>query len=61
MALSRIVVLKKQQNDDFDEDEGFYDDLNLDEEEEKFGRLVVDDHEGDESNEANEGTSKFYV
>ncbi|TFY75339.1 hypothetical protein EWM64_g8673 [Hericium alpestre] len=40
-------------NDDFEEDEGLYDELNLDEEEEKFGRLIVDEQESD-SDEASE-------
>ncbi|RDB20441.1 General negative regulator of transcription subunit 3 [Hypsizygus marmoreus] len=39
--------------EDFDEDEGIYDDLNLDEEEEKFG-LAPDDDESDESDEMSE-------
>ncbi|EKM59625.1 uncharacterized protein PHACADRAFT_250243 [Phanerochaete carnosa HHB-10118-sp] len=41
--------------EDFDEDEGIYDELNLDEEEEKFG-LVNDDHnnDSDESEDASE-------
>ena len=34
------------QEDDFDEDEGIYDELNLDEEEEKFG-LLADDQDSD--------------
>jgi CCR4-NOT transcription complex subunit 3 len=43
-----------KQNDDYDEDEGMYDDLNLDEEEEKFGRLVTEDHDSDGSDDASE-------
>ena len=43
------------QDEDFEEDEGIYDDLNLDEEEEKFG-LAPDDGESDDSDEASEGT-----
>ncbi|KAF8897186.1 Not1 N-terminal domain, CCR4-Not complex component-domain-containing protein [Infundibulicybe gibba] len=39
--------------EDFDEDEGIYDDLNLDEEEEKFG-LAPDDDDSDESDVASE-------
>ncbi|KAK0231158.1 Not1 N-terminal domain, CCR4-Not complex component-domain-containing protein [Armillaria fumosa] len=35
--------------EDFDEDEGIYDDLNLDEEEEKFGLPAGDDDDSDES------------
>jgi CCR4-NOT transcriptional regulation complex NOT5 subunit len=42
------------QGEDFDEDEGIYDDLNLDEEEEKFG-LAPDDDDSDESDAASEG------
>ncbi|KAA1465970.1 hypothetical protein DENSPDRAFT_830686 [Dentipellis sp. KUC8613] len=38
---------------DFEEDEGLYDELNLDEEEEKFGKLMVDGRESD-SDEASE-------
>jgi CCR4-NOT transcription complex subunit 3 len=44
-------------NDDYDEDEGIYDDLNLDEEEEKFGRLITEDHDSDGSDDASEGAS----
>ncbi|KAI0069224.1 hypothetical protein BV25DRAFT_1910918 [Artomyces pyxidatus] len=40
--------------DNYKEDEGMYDDLNLDEEEEKFGRLQVDEPESDESDEGSE-------
>ena len=32
-----------------------YDDLNLDEEEEKFGRLITDDHDSDGSDDPSEG------
>lgn len=46
------------QEEDFDEDEGIYDELNLDEEEEKFG-LAADDDESDESDGASEGVSPF--
>lgn len=42
------------QEEDFDEDEGIYDDLNLDEEEEKFG-LAPDDDDSDESDVGSEG------
>ncbi|KAF8259901.1 Not1 N-terminal domain, CCR4-Not complex component-domain-containing protein [Lactarius quietus] len=41
-------------NDDYDEDEGMYDDLNLDEEEEKFGRLITEEHDSDGSDDASE-------
>ncbi|KZT13144.1 uncharacterized protein LAESUDRAFT_639182 [Laetiporus sulphureus 93-53] len=40
--------------DDFDEDEGIYDELNLDEEEEKFGLANVNDEDSDESEDASE-------
>ncbi|KAG6918224.1 hypothetical protein DXG01_015817 [Tephrocybe rancida] len=40
--------------ENFDEDDGIYDDLNLDEEEEKFG-LVADDDDSDGSDEMSEG------
>ncbi|PSR73573.1 hypothetical protein PHLCEN_2v10492 [Hermanssonia centrifuga] len=40
-------------DEDFDEDEGIYDELNLDEEEEKFG-LANDDNESDVSEDASE-------
>ncbi|PCH41617.1 hypothetical protein WOLCODRAFT_143676 [Wolfiporia cocos MD-104 SS10] len=39
-------------DEDFDEDEGIYDELNLDEEEEKFG--LVNDDDSDESEDASE-------
>ncbi|KAI0260512.1 Not1 N-terminal domain, CCR4-Not complex component-domain-containing protein [Gloeopeniophorella convolvens] len=42
-------------NDDYDEDEGMYDDLNLDEEEEKFGRLITEEHDSDGSDDGSEG------
>ncbi|KAF8913733.1 Not1 N-terminal domain, CCR4-Not complex component-domain-containing protein [Gymnopilus junonius] len=41
-------------NEDFDEDEGIYDELNLDEEEEKFG-LAADDDDSESSGEISEG------
>ncbi|TFK43288.1 Not1 N-terminal domain, CCR4-Not complex component-domain-containing protein [Crucibulum laeve] len=40
-------------DEDFDEDEGIYDELNLDEEEEKFG-IAPDDDDSDDSDEASE-------
>lgn len=43
------------QDEDFDEYEGIYDELNLDEEEEKFRGLVHDDEDSDESDDASEG------
>lgn len=44
------------QEEDFDEDEGIYDDFNLDEEEEKFGLAADDDDdESGESDIASEG------
>ncbi|KAF8640034.1 hypothetical protein AX17_001276 [Amanita inopinata Kibby_2008] len=55
MALKDDVQYFVESNteEDFDEDEGIYDDLNLDEEEEKFG-LVNDDDDDDDSDEASE-------
>ncbi|KAF8259464.1 Not1 N-terminal domain, CCR4-Not complex component-domain-containing protein [Lactarius quietus] len=44
-------------NDDYDEDEGMYDDLNLDEEEEKFGRLITEEHDSDGSDDASEASA----
>lgn len=44
-----------KQGEDFDEDEGIYDDLNLDEEEEKFGLAPDDDDDSDASDEMSEG------
>ena len=48
------------QSEDFDEDEMIYDELRLDEEEEKFGKLA---HEDDESDLVSEGTrhSQTYI
>ena len=48
-----------EKNDDYDEDEGMYDDLNLDEEEEKFGRLITEDHDSDGSDDASEGVFSY--
>ena len=42
-----------QQEEGFDEDEGIYDELNLDEEEEKFG--LANDEDSDESEDGSEG------
>jgi hypothetical protein len=42
------------QEEGFDEDEGIYDDLNLDEEEEKFG-LAADDDDSEDSDVNSEG------
>ncbi|PFH52582.1 hypothetical protein AMATHDRAFT_74064 [Amanita thiersii Skay4041] len=55
MALKDDVQYFVESNteEDFDEDEGIYDELNLDEEEEKFG-LVNDDGDSDDSDEASE-------
>lgn len=41
------------QEEEFDEDEGIYDELNLDEEEEKFG--LANDEDSDESEDASDG------
>lgn len=62
LTTSGLIVRGK--NDDYDEDEGIYDDLNLDEEEEKFGRLITEDHDSDGSDNASEGVFsciKFYM
>ncbi|KAJ8523037.1 hypothetical protein ONZ45_g489 [Pleurotus djamor] len=45
--------VESNSDEDFEEDEGIYDELNLDEEEEKFG-LVQDDDDSDASDEASE-------
>jgi hypothetical protein len=50
-----------EKNDDYDEDEGIYDDLNLDEEEEKFGRLITEEHDSDCSDDASEGVFPAYT
>ncbi|THH12358.1 hypothetical protein EW145_g73 [Phellinidium pouzarii] len=58
LAVDRVLSLKddvsyfveSNTEDDFDEDEGIYDELNLDEEEEKFG-LVGDDVDSDADSE----------
>lgn len=50
-----------EKNDDYDEDEGMYDDLNLDEEEEKFGRLITEDHDSDGSDDASEGVFSYIL
>lgn len=42
------------QDEEFEEDEGIYDELNLEEEEEKFG-LVMDDDESNSSDDTSEG------
>ncbi|CAL1702167.1 unnamed protein product [Somion occarium] len=61
ISVERINALKddvayfveSNTEEEFDEDEGIYDELNLDEEEEKFG-LAVDDNDTDESEDASE-------
>ena len=45
------------QEEDFDEDEGIYDELKLDEEEEKFG--LANDEDSDESEDGSDG--KLYI
>ncbi|KAI0758264.1 Not1 N-terminal domain, CCR4-Not complex component-domain-containing protein [Irpex lacteus] len=45
--------IENNTDDNFDEDEGIYDELNLDEEEEKFG-LAQDDHDSDDSEDTSE-------
>ena len=46
--------LRVHQEEDFDEDEGIYDELNLDEAEEKYG--LGNDEESEDSEDASEGT-----
>jgi len=61
MSTEKVLGLKEDvqyfvesnTEEDFDEDEGIYDDLNLDEEEEKFG-LAPDDDDSDESDVGSE-------
>lgn len=55
LALKEDVAYFVESNteEEFDEDEGIYDELNLDEEEEKFG-LVNDDNESDDSEDASD-------
>lgn len=50
-----VDIIKRRcvQEEDFDEDEGIYDDLNLDEEEEKFG-LAGDDNNNNDSDDSDE-------
>ncbi|KAK2466413.1 hypothetical protein APHAL10511_002055 [Amanita phalloides] len=63
LSTEKVVALKddvqyfveSNSEDGFDEDDTLYDDLNLDEEEEKFG-LVNDDDESEDSDEASEDT-----
>ncbi|KAH9918113.1 Not1 N-terminal domain, CCR4-Not complex component-domain-containing protein [Fomitopsis serialis] len=62
MPTERVLGLKEDvqyfvesnTDEDFDEDEGIYDELNLDEEEEKFG--LANDEDSDESEDASDGT-----
>lgn len=55
-VLCCVLILHFPQEEDFEEDEGIYDDLNLEEEEEKFG-LANDDNnnDSDDSEDASEG------
>ncbi|KDR83474.1 hypothetical protein GALMADRAFT_235635 [Galerina marginata CBS 339.88] len=61
LGLERVNELKEDvgyfvesnTSEDFEEDEGIYDELNLDEEEEKFG-LIADDDDSEDSDEASE-------
>lgn len=55
--ISRLLTVTVQ-GEEFDEDEGIYDELNLDEEEEKFG-LANDEHESDDSEDLSEGKSRW--
>ena len=52
---------QRKQEEDFEEDEGIYDDLNLDEEEEKFGIPIGDDDPSTDSDEGSEGMYHFSV
>jgi CCR4-NOT transcription complex subunit 3 len=45
------------QEEEFEEYEGMYDDLNLDEEEEKFG--LAAEHDEDESSESDDGSERM--
>ncbi|EGO01612.1 hypothetical protein SERLA73DRAFT_166161 [Serpula lacrymans var. lacrymans S7.3] len=62
LTTDRVTALKddvsyfveSNTEEDFDEYEGIYDDLNLDEEEEKFGLAADDDDDSDGSEEASE-------
>ncbi|KAI0316360.1 Not1 N-terminal domain, CCR4-Not complex component-domain-containing protein [Amylostereum chailletii] len=62
LSTERVASLKEDvnyfvednANDDYSEDLGIYDDLRLDEEEERFGKLVHEDHDSDDSDEASE-------
>ncbi|KAF7331744.1 hypothetical protein MKEN_00054200 [Mycena kentingensis (nom. inval.)] len=62
LATERVVALKddvqyfveSNTEEDFDEDEGIYDDLNLDEEEEKFGIAGDDDDDERSDNDSEE-------
>lgn len=56
------IVTKFSKEDEFDEDEGIYDELNLDEEEEKFGLHPDESNENDEdSGEESDGAYFFYI
>lgn len=56
------IVTKSSKEDEFDEDEGIYDELNLDEEEEKFGLHPDESNENDEdSGEESDGAYFFYI
>lgn len=49
-----MLRLPRLKEEDFEEDEGIYDELNLEEEEEKFG-LVIEDEDTTSSDETTEG------
>lgn len=56
------IVTNSSKEDEFDEDEGIYDELNLDEEEEKFGLHPDESNENDEdSGEESDGAYFFYI
>jgi CCR4-NOT transcription complex subunit 3 len=50
-----MSINETNQEDDFDEYEGIYDELNLDEEEEKFGLVAGEDDSDNGSEDESEG------
>ncbi|KAI0034414.1 Not1 N-terminal domain, CCR4-Not complex component-domain-containing protein [Vararia minispora EC-137] len=62
LSTERVLAVKEDvqyfvddnSGDDYEEDEGIYDELHLEEEEEKFGRMAPEDHDSDDSDEASE-------
>lgn len=49
------------QDEDFNEYEGIYDELNLEEEEEQFGLAGDDDEDSDESDAASDGMYSLLI